>query len=72
MVKKQTQREKYQQRLERLEQEIQKAEELIEKTQLQVQAKRQELDKIELLLAKEILIENNMSIQDLVVLLSKD
>ena len=72
MVKKQTQLEKYQQRLERLEQEIQKAEELIEKTQLQVQAKRQELDKIELLVAKEILIENNMSIQDLVALLSKD
>ena len=64
--------EKYQQKSEQLAADITKGEELIEKTKETMKEKKKELEQLELLITKELLIKNNMSVQDLAALLNTE
>ena len=64
--------EKYQQKAEQLSTDITKGEELIEKTKETMKEKKKELEQLELLITKELLIKNNMSVQDLAALLNTE
>ena len=64
--------EKYQQKAEQLATDITKGEELIEKTKETMKEKKKELEQLELLITKELLIKNNMSVQDLAALLNTE
>jgi hypothetical protein len=64
--------EKYQQKAEQLAADITKGEELIEKTKETMKEKKKELEQLELLITKELLIKNNMSVQDLAALLNTE
>lgn len=64
--------EKYQQKAEQLAADILKGEELIEKTKETMKEKKKELEQLELLITKELLIKNNMSVQDLAALLNTE
>ena len=68
MKQRKTTLEKYQQKAEQLATDITKGEELIEKTK----EKKKELEQLELLITKELLIKNNMSVQDLAALLNTE
>lgn len=71
-MKRKTTLEKYQQKAEQLAADIIKGEELIEKTKETMKEKRKELEQLELLITKELLIKNNMSVQDLAALLNTE
>lgn len=72
MKQRKTTLEKYQQKAEQLEADITKGEELIEKTKETMKEKKKELEQLELLITKELLIKNNMSVQDLAALLNTE
>ncbi len=72
MKQRKTTLEKYQQKAEQLATDITKGEELIEKTKETMKEKKKELEQLELLITKELLIKNNMSVQDLAALLNTE
>ena len=72
MKQRKTTLEKYQQKAEQLAVDITKGEELIEKTKETMKEKKKELEQLELLITKELLIKNNMSVQDLAALLNTE
>lgn len=72
MKQRKTTLEKYQQKAAQLAADITKSEELIEKTKETMQEKKKELEQLELLITKELLIKNNMSVQDLAALLNTE
>lgn len=72
MKQRKTTLEKYQQKAEQLSTDITKGEELIEKTKETMKEKKKELEQLELLITKELLIKNNMSVQDLAALLNTE
>lgn len=72
MKQRKTTLEKYQQKAEQLSADITKGEELIEKTKETMKEKKKELEQLELLITKELLIKNNMSVQDLAALLNTE
>lgn len=72
MKQRKTTLEKYQQKAEQLAADILKGEELIEKTKETMKEKKKELEQLELLITKELLIKNNMSVQDLAALLNTE
>lgn len=72
MKQRKTTLEKYQQKAEQLATDITKGEELIEKTKETMKEKKKELEQLELLITKELLIKNNMSVQDLAAVLNTE
>ena len=70
MKPKLTQFERYKQKKEKLEEEILKGEILIKDTTESISQKKKEVERLELLMTKEILIQNNMSVVDLAELLN--
>lgn len=70
MKPKLTQFERYKQKKEKLEEEILKGEILIKDTTESISQKKKEVESLELLMTKEILIQNNMSVADLAELLN--
>ena len=66
MKQKLTQFERYKQKKDKLEEDILKGENLIKDTTESVSKKKKEVENLELLMAREILIQNNMSVTDLV------
>lgn len=72
MKQRKTTLEKYQQKAKQLAEDIKKGEELIEKTKETIKDKKNELEQLELLITKELLIKNNMSVQDLAALLNTE
>lgn len=70
MKPKLTQYERYKQKKEKLEDDIVKGELLIKDTTESITQKKKEVEKLELLMTKEILIQNNMSVEDLAELLN--
>ena len=70
MKPKLTQFERYKQKKEKLEEEIIKGEILIKDTTESISQKKKEVERLELLMTKEILIQNNMSVADLAELLN--
>ncbi len=70
MKPKLTQFERYKQKKEKLEEEILKGEILIKDTTESISQKKKEVERLELLMTKEILIQNNMSVADLAELLN--
>lgn len=70
MKPKLTQLERYKQKKDKLEEDILKGEALIKDTTESVNQKKKEVENLELLMAREILIENNMSVTDLEELLN--
>lgn len=72
MKQRKTTLEKYQQKAEQLAADINKGEELIEKTKETMKEKKKELEQLELLITKELLIKNNMSVHDLAALLNTE
>lgn len=70
MKPKLTQFERYKQKKEKLEEEILKGEILIKDTTESISQKKKEIESLELLMTKEILIQNNMSVEDLAELLN--
>lgn len=72
MKQKQTQFERYKQKKDKLEEDILKGENLIKDTTESVSKKKKEVENLELLMAREILIQNNMSVTDLAELLNSE
>lgn len=72
MKQKLTQFERYKQKKDKLEEDILKAENLIKDTTESVTKKKKEVENLELLMAREILIQNNMSVTDLAELLNSE
>ena len=72
MKQKLTQFERYKQKKDKLEEDILKGEKLIKETTESVTKKKKEDENIELLIAREILIENKMSVTDLAELLNSE
>lgn len=70
MKPKLTQFERYKQKKDKLEEHILKGEALIKDTTESVNQKKKEVENLELLMAREILIENKMSVTDLAELLN--
>ena len=70
MKQKLTQFERYKQKKDKLEEDILKGEKLIKETTESVAQKKKEVENLELLMAREILIENKMSVTDLAELLN--
>lgn len=70
MKPKLTQFERYKQKKDKLEEDILKGEALIKDTTESVNQKKKEVENLELLMAREILIENKMSVTDLAELLN--
>lgn len=70
MKPKLTQFERYKQKKEKLEEEVLKGEILIKDTTESISQKKREIERLELLMTKEILIQNNMSVADLAELLN--
>lgn len=70
MKPKLTQFERYKQKKDKLEEDILKGEALIKDTTESVNQKKKEVENIELLMAREILIEHKMSVTDLEELLN--
>ena len=70
MKQKLTQFERYKQKKDKLEEDILKGEALIKDTTESVNQKKKEVENLELLMAREILIENKMSVTDLAELLN--
>ena len=70
MKPKLTQFERYKQKKEKLEEEILKGEILIKDTTESISQKKKEVERLELLMTKEILIQNNMSVAYLAELLN--
>lgn len=70
MKPKLTQLERYKQKKDKLEEDILKGEALIKDTTESVNQKKKEVENLELLMAREILIENKMSVTDLEELLN--
>jgi len=67
-----TQFERYKQKKDKLEEDILKGENLIKDTTELVSKKKKEVENLELLMAREILIQNNMSVTDLAELLNSE
>ena len=67
-----TQFERYKQKKDKLEEDILKGENLIKDTTESVSKKKKEVENLELLMAREILIQNNMSVTDLAELLNSE
>jgi hypothetical protein len=67
-----TQFERYKQKKDKLEEDILKGEKLIKETTESVAQKKKEVENLELLMAREILIENKMSVTDLAELLNSE
>lgn len=72
MKQKLTQFERYKQKKDKLEEDILKGENLIKDTTESVTKKKKEVENLELLMAREILIQNNMSVTDLAELLNSE
>ena len=72
MKQKLTQFERYKQKKDKLEEDILKGENLIKDTTELVSKKKKEVENLELLMAREILIQNNMSVTDLAELLNSE
>lgn len=72
MKQKLTQFERYKQKKDKLEEDILKGENLIKATTESVSKKKKEVENLELLMAREILIQNNMSVTDLAELLNSE
>ena len=72
MKQKLTQFERYKQKKDKLEEDILKGEKLIKETTKSVAQKKKEVENLELLMAREILIENKMSVTDLAELLNSE
>ena len=72
MKQKLTQFERYKQKKDKLEEDILKAENLIKDTTESLAKKKKEVENLELLMAREILIENKMSVTDLAELLNSE
>lgn len=72
MKQKLTQFERYKQKKDKLEEDILKGENLIKDTTESVSKKKKEVENLELLMAIEILIQNNMSVTDLAELLNSE
>lgn len=72
MKQKLTQFERYKQKKDKLEEDILKGEKLIKETTESVDQKKKEVENLELLMAREILIENKMSVTDLAELLNSE
>lgn len=72
MRQKLTQFERYKQKKDKLEEDILKGEKLIKETTESVAQKKKEVENLELLMAREILIENKMSVTDLAELLNSE
>ena len=72
MKQKLTQFERYKQKKDKLEEDILKGEKLIKETTESVALKKKEVENLELLMAREILIENKMSVTDLAELLNSE
>ena len=72
MKPKLTQFERYKQKKDKLEEDILKGENLIKDTTESVSKKKKEVENLELLMAREILIQNNMSVTDLAELLNSE
>ena len=72
MKQKLTQFERYKQKKDKLEEDILKGENLIKDTTDSVSKKKKEVENLELLMAREILIQNNMSVTDLAELLNSE
>lgn len=72
MKQKLTQFERYKQKKDKLEEDILKGENLIKDTTESVSKKKKEVENLELLMAREILIQNNMSVTDLAELLNSE
>ena len=70
MKPKLTQFERYKQKKDKLDKEILKGETLIKDITESVNQKKKEVENLELLMTKEILIQNNMSVTELSELLS--
>ena len=70
MKPKLTQFERYKQKKDKLEEDILKGEALIKDTTESVNQKKKEVENLELLMTREILIENKMSVTDLAELLN--
>lgn len=70
MKQKLTQFERYKQKKDKLEEDILKGEKLIKETTESVAQKKKEVENLELLMAREILIEHKMSVTDLEELLN--
>lgn len=70
MKPKLTQFERYKQKKEKLEEEVLKGEILIKDTTESISQKKKEIERLELLMTKEILLQNNMSVADLAELLT--
>lgn len=72
MKQKLTQFERYKQKKDKLEEDILKGEKLIKETTESVAQKKKEVENLELLMAREILIEYKMSVTDLEELLNSE
>lgn len=72
MKQKLKQFERYKQKKDKLEEDILKGEKLIKETTESVAQKKKEVENLELLMAREILIENKMSVTDLAELLNSE
>lgn len=72
MKPKLTQFERYKQKKDKLEEDILKGEALIKDTTESVNQKKKEVETLELLMAREILIEHKMSVTDLEELLNSE
>ena len=72
MKQKLSQFERYKQKKDKLEEDILKGENLIKDTTELVTQKKKEVENLELLMAREILIQNNMSVTDLAELLNSE
>lgn len=72
MKQKLTQFERYKQKKDKLEEDILKGENLIKDTTESVSKKKKEVENLELLMAREILIQNKMSVTDLAELLNSE
>ena len=70
MKQKLTQFERYKQKKDKLEEDILKGEKLIKETTESVAQKKKGVENLELLMAREILIANKMSVTDLAELLN--
>ena len=72
MKQKLTQFERYKQKKDKLEKDILKGEKLIKDTSESVRKMIIEVENLELLMDREILIQNNMSVTDLAELLNSE
>ena len=72
MKQKLTQFERYKQKKDKLEEDILKGEKLIKETTESLSQQKKEVENLELLMAREILIEHKMSVTDLEELLNSE